>query len=299
MGDVVAIAPVSTAKRPDLTTANLAAQMSNISILPAKHAVPQSARSYLQAENLLDPRVKVKSRSETSSGTFSETEKRTGFLSKFLGKDNENQQDEPKKSRNTWFSKLAAKKKSAQLMHQLLRTSEDDTMGMVSMKWEDFLKLMREMGFEYDPSTAGSSVRFDPPDPKDVSITFHKPHPDPTLHPMMLREFAKKLKKNYGWCEADFLSAGTPPKNIKLPRLPPIRIPRQTSLAASFLIHPLQLPTRRVQKQRWKTSIMPRRLRLRSRPQGTRRGPPRPICQSQAMGQTPLLLGRQKPSMML
>jgi hypothetical protein len=29
-------------------------------------------------------------------------------------------------------------------------------------------QLMREMGFEYDPSTAGSSVRFDPPDRNDV-----------------------------------------------------------------------------------------------------------------------------------
>lgn len=28
------------------------------------------------------------------------------------------------------------------------------------------------MGFKYDPSTAGSSVRFDPPNPKDrVSLT--------------------------------------------------------------------------------------------------------------------------------
>ena len=26
---------------------------------------------------------------------------------------------------------------------------------------------MREMGFRYDPSTAGSSVRFDPPDARD------------------------------------------------------------------------------------------------------------------------------------
>lgn len=26
---------------------------------------------------------------------------------------------------------------------------------------------MRELGFEYDPSTAGSSVRFDPPNPND------------------------------------------------------------------------------------------------------------------------------------
>ena len=33
---------------------------------------------------------------------------------------------------------------------------------------------MREMGFEMDPSTAGSSVRFDPPNPKDGSIMFHK-----------------------------------------------------------------------------------------------------------------------------
>lgn len=29
------------------------------------------------------------------------------------------------------------------------------------------LQLMRDMGFKYDPSTAGSSVRFDPPNPED------------------------------------------------------------------------------------------------------------------------------------
>lgn len=33
-------------------------------------------------------------------------------------------------------------------------------------------EVMRDMGFRYDPSTAGSSVRFDPPNPKDrVSCT--------------------------------------------------------------------------------------------------------------------------------
>ena len=33
------------------------------------------------------------------------------------------------------------------------------------------IKVMRELGFEYDPSTAGSSVRFDPPNPNDrVSV---------------------------------------------------------------------------------------------------------------------------------
>ncbi|KAJ7268689.1 hypothetical protein B0H12DRAFT_61164 [Mycena haematopus] len=204
-----AAAPSATSapKKPDPAKSSLAAQMSNLSLPPVEQTVPQSARSYLKSENLLDAKVKVKSRSETSLGTFPETEKkRTGFLSKFVGSKNEENKQQPKKSKNTWFSKLAAKKKLAKLMHQLLRTSEDETKGTAPMKWEDFLKLMREMGFEYDPSTAGSSVRFDPPDPKDVSITFHKPHPDPTIHPVMLREFAKKLKKNYGWCEADLLS---------------------------------------------------------------------------------------------
>ncbi|KAJ7141469.1 Scd6-like Sm domain-containing protein [Mycena epipterygia] len=129
---------------------------------------------------------------------------------------------------HTQFSRLT--KKTRANMHQLLRTATEDEMkGMGSMKWDVFVKacissqyssvisdngstqLMREMGFEYDPSTATSSVRFDPPDPRDVrplqSITFHKPHPDPTIHPVILREFAKKLKKTYGWSEADFLSA--------------------------------------------------------------------------------------------
>ncbi|KAF7361625.1 hypothetical protein MVEN_00505800 [Mycena venus] len=211
-GEEAAVSPASPTPAPKPSPAkspvsNLAAQMSNISLLPVEQTVPQSARSYLKAENLLETKVKVKSRSETSLAAVPETEKK-GFMSKFgFGKDKDKGKDAKKeglkKPRNTWFSRLT--KKSTTLMHQLLRTSEDETKGMAPMKWENFLKLMREMGFEYDPSTAGSSVRFDPPDPKDVSITFHRPHPDPTIHPMMLREFAKRLKNNYGWSEADFL----------------------------------------------------------------------------------------------
>lgn len=33
------------------------------------------------------------------------------------------------------------------------------------------IQVMREMGFSYDPSTAGSSVRFDPPSSKDKVST--------------------------------------------------------------------------------------------------------------------------------
>lgn len=50
----------------------------------------------------------------------------------------------------------------------------------------------------------GSSVRFDPPVAKDGAITFHKPHPDSTLHPHLLRDFRKKLQRQYGWTEANF-----------------------------------------------------------------------------------------------
>lgn len=99
------------------------------------------------------------------------------------------------------------------------------------------------MGFTYDPSTAGSSVRFDPPDPRDAvsmplwtacirllmvvvqPITFHRraplsllrwipvtdepptAHPDPTLYPVMLKEFGKRLKRCYGWSVEDFYKA--------------------------------------------------------------------------------------------
>ena len=47
-------------------------------------------------------------------------------------------------------------------------------MALVHVPVTHWTKIMREMGFKIDPSTAGSSVRFDPPNPKDNSITFHK-----------------------------------------------------------------------------------------------------------------------------
>ncbi|KAJ7647049.1 hypothetical protein FB45DRAFT_892185 [Roridomyces roridus] len=196
-------APASPApkKQPQSPVANLAAQMSSISLLPVEQTVGQSAHSYLKAENLLEVKSKVKSR---GSEPAPEKEKK-GFMAKFgLGK-SKTEEVKEKKPKQNWFSGL--KKKTATSMHQLLRTSEDETKGMGSMKWDVFVKLMKDMGFDYIPSTAGSSVRFDPPDPNDVPITFHKPHPDSTIHPIMLREFAKKLKKSYGWNETDFLAA--------------------------------------------------------------------------------------------
>lgn len=174
---------------------------------PVEPTTAQSAHSYLRTlEEREKVKEKIKSRPDHAS-LFSNPEKeKKGFFSKLgaglkgKGKDDAT----PKNPKYTWFSKLS--KKATGYMHQLLATAEDTTQGIAPMKWENFLKLMREMGFEYDPSTAGSSVRFDPPNKNDPPITFHKPHPDPTLKPKMLKKFAKRLKKKYGWTEEDFLN---------------------------------------------------------------------------------------------
>ncbi|KAJ7141478.1 Scd6-like Sm domain-containing protein [Mycena epipterygia] len=117
-GSVHLCSPASTI---EINIPHTCPSMSDVSLLRMKQTSPQSARSYLKAENLL----KIK-------------------------------------------SKLT--KKTHANMHQLLRTAtEDETKGMGN---NDSTQLMQEMGFEYDPNTAKSSISFDPPDPKDVSITF-------------------------------------------------------------------------------------------------------------------------------
>ena len=94
---------------------------------------------------------------------------------------------------------------------------------------------MKLLGFQEVRGTEGSSVRFDPPSdldhvrnsPPPVSlqyhserfffflffsqpVTFHKPHPDSTIHPKMLIKFGKRLKAHYGWDEEQFSAALNP-----------------------------------------------------------------------------------------
>ena len=40
-----------------------------------------------------------------------------------------------------------------------------------------------------------------------LTISVCTAHPDPTIHPMKLKDFAKKLKEYYGWNEEAFLKA--------------------------------------------------------------------------------------------
>jgi hypothetical protein len=148
--------------------------------LPIEPTTAQSARAYLKAEKLEAPKSKVKSRPE--QGPMESIPEKKSIFSKFVkSKAKEEPEADQKDNKPSLFSRLS--KKTAGYMSQLLGGSKDEGPG--SMKWDNFLKVrdassstcitdawfprqvMREMGFASDPSTAGSSVRFDPPDKRD------------------------------------------------------------------------------------------------------------------------------------
>ncbi|KAK7685171.1 hypothetical protein QCA50_011534 [Cerrena zonata] len=189
--------PKPAARPPSIASSINAMPFGGSTTSLAVPTVAQSARKYMQEEGI-EEKSKLKSRPDF--GNLAPISEKKGFFSK-LRKDKEEEQV-PKGDKHSFFSTLSKKTKS--YMHQLMNTSEDEKKGLAPMKWENFLKVMREMGFKYDPSTAGSSVRFDPPGDKDHPITFHKPHPDPTLQPLILKQFGKRLKRTYGWSEEDF-----------------------------------------------------------------------------------------------
>jgi hypothetical protein len=179
--------------------------MSNFHI-PVGTTEAQSGHSYLK-EIKQSEKAKVKTRADHASIFSNQTEEQKGGLFSKVKTALGGKADETKNAKYTWFSRLS--KKATDSMHQLLRTGEDAGKQPSPMKWDTFVKLMREMGFEYDPSTAGSSVRFDPPNSKDHPISIHKPHPDSTLTPIMLIKIGKRLKRYYGWNEEDFIKQTT------------------------------------------------------------------------------------------
>ncbi|KAL5485099.1 hypothetical protein ACEPAI_7741 [Sanghuangporus weigelae] len=177
--------------------------------LPQEQKAP-SARSYLK--EIPGAKTKVKTRREPATEANAETtpvkkDRKGGLFGRFKGRDgDESKEDRKKKKQESDLSVFARlRKKTAGHLRKLLGVSAQDKKG--SLKWEQFLQVMRELGFDYDPSTAGSSVRFDPPNPDVRSITFHKPHPDPTLHQNILKEYRAKLEDYYGWSPEKFKKA--------------------------------------------------------------------------------------------
>jgi hypothetical protein len=138
--------PTTAPKSPTAPARTPSINASTVSLpAPIEQTTAQSTRSYLQSENISLQKTKVKSRPDHAS-LFPIAEKTKGFFSKFSRGSDQSKSadagDEKKGSKHSWFSKLG--KKTNGYMHQLLNTSEDDTKGQKSMKWENFLKVSQK-----------------------------------------------------------------------------------------------------------------------------------------------------------
>ncbi|KAF7353780.1 Regulation of transcription from pol ii promoter-related protein [Mycena venus] len=100
-------------------------------------------------------------------------------------------------------------KKLLKVFHRILQapdlpeTDNDQGPRLGQIRWAEFERAMKRIGFGI-AQTAGSSVRFDPPAKSARPITFHRPHPDSILTPIMLKWIGARLKRCYGWTTATF-----------------------------------------------------------------------------------------------
>ncbi|KLO05605.1 hypothetical protein SCHPADRAFT_719873 [Schizopora paradoxa] len=165
--------------------------------MPDLRARPDAVNERSKASDV-QVKVKVKTRPELStSGDHTEEPnvssgaRKSRRNRKSKAADSEGRKD----AGNGVFGQL--KQKTLRFARRLFGVSVEDRKG--PLKWPHFVQMMQELGFKCDPSTAGSSVRFDPPSTKDRSISFHKPHPDPTLQQYHIQAFRKKLLTYYSW----------------------------------------------------------------------------------------------------
>ncbi|KAG8757200.1 hypothetical protein FRC14_002271 [Serendipita sp. 396] len=174
----------------------------------------QSAHSYLSHEKQIKEKIKTRG-DPTVEHHEKGGYKSKGFFSKFGGgKVKEAKKEIPdSKGPQTSLEKverrgkrgvLSLPQKASALIGRLLGSEEDEGKGRASMRWDQFVKAMTLMGFHVDNSSKGSRVTFHPPDKNSPSLVIHRPHPDPTINPVMLKRIGKRLKEHYGWAVSDF-----------------------------------------------------------------------------------------------
>ncbi|GAB1317860.1 hypothetical protein MFIFM68171_08070 [Madurella fahalii] len=75
-------------------------------------------------------------------------------------------------------------------------------MAQAKQRWPKFVAAMEDAGF-IPTEGAGSAVTFHATDGSG-SITFHKPHPDSTIFPVMLRTFGRRMATWFDWKPSNF-----------------------------------------------------------------------------------------------
>ncbi|KAG8700699.1 hypothetical protein FRC08_004554, partial [Ceratobasidium sp. 394] len=170
----------STPKSPTKSPSMAGASASSSTLYTPQPETAQSGLSYMKSEGIS---VKTKSKSRPEGGAFG---KLGTFMSRTFGRRVEEEEPaaaepESKKEKLSGMAeRLRSYMKSVNTRTQaswerILGT--DDSKGQSGLEWNDFVKAMVNLGFSYDESSAGSRVRFDPPNKNDKSYTTHKPHP--------------------------------------------------------------------------------------------------------------------------
>ncbi|KXS99504.1 hypothetical protein AC578_4253 [Pseudocercospora eumusae] len=90
---------------------------------------------------------------------------------------------------------IKVKKESLSIFRKMYPAHQDDLELRSNTRWQVFLQAMTDAGF-LATEASGSAVRFSN---DQGSISFHKPHPDPVIDPVMLHSMARRMKKRFGW----------------------------------------------------------------------------------------------------
>ncbi|KAJ7747242.1 hypothetical protein B0H16DRAFT_925950 [Mycena metata] len=100
-----------------------------------------------------------------------------------------------------WLAKVAKMSKSAAQGMRVLAKNAPNTRGLA---WKDFVKIMMELGFEYQEMD-GRSVKFYIPNTNEPTIIFPRPG-ERVCHIKMLANMRKKLADTYGWIPEDIIA---------------------------------------------------------------------------------------------
>jgi hypothetical protein len=90
-------------------------------------------------------------------------------------------------------------KKTRTIFHQIFPDESDNEVQCDDVPWDRFVLAMEQIGFAARHK-GGSAVLFEPNSeckwyPFGGKIVFHRPHPDPTLTPLILKFMGKRMHK--------------------------------------------------------------------------------------------------------
>jgi hypothetical protein len=105
--------------------------------------------------------------------------------------------------------RVVAPKKTRTILRQMFLDDPDNEVKYEDVPWDRFVLAMDQIGF-VKRHKGGSAVLFEPNSkckwyPSGGKAVFHRPHPDPTLTPLILKFMGKRMHKRFGWSAETFV----------------------------------------------------------------------------------------------